>query len=70
MERPRTEERRTPMITLIIHILIAAIIVGLLLWALLQIPFFAPYARIIQVVVTVLFVIWIILQLLPLLGIR
>ena len=58
------------MITLIIHILIAAIIVGLLLWALLQIPFFAPYARIIQVVVTVLFVIWVILQLLPLLGIR
>lgn len=58
------------MITLIVHILIAAIIVGLLLWALLQIPFFAPYSHIIQVVVTVLFVLWVVLQLLPLLGVR
>lgn len=58
------------MITLIIHILIAAIIVGLLLWLLTQIPFFAPYAQIVRVVVLVLFVIWIILQLLPLLGIH
>jgi len=58
------------MITLIVHILIAAIIVGLLLWLLTQIPFFAPFAQIIRVVVVVLFVIWVILQLLPLLGIH
>jgi membrane protein implicated in regulation of membrane protease activity len=58
------------MITLIIHILIAAIIVGLLLWLLAQIPFFAPYAQIVRIVVLVLFVLWIILQLLPLLGVR
>jgi membrane protein implicated in regulation of membrane protease activity len=57
-------------ITLIIHILIAAIIVGLLLWLLAQIPFFAPYAQIVRIVVLVLFVLWIILQLLPLLGVR
>ena len=58
------------MITLIVHILIAAIIVGLLLWLLTQIPFFAPFAQIIRVVVVTLFVIWVILQLLPLLGIH
>ena len=58
------------MITLIIHILIAAIIVGLLLWLLSQIPVFAPFTQIIRVVIIVLFVIWVILQLLPLLGIK
>jgi hypothetical protein len=57
-------------ITLIIHILVAAIIVGLLLWLLTQIPFFAPYAQIVRVVVLVLFVIWLILQLVPLLGVH
>jgi hypothetical protein len=57
-------------IALIIHILIAAIIVGLLLWVLAQIPFFAPYGQIVRTVVLVLFVIWLILQLLPLLGIH
>jgi hypothetical protein len=58
------------MITLIVHILIAAIIVGLLLWLLMQIPFFAPYAQIVRIVVLVLFVLWLILQLLPLMGVR
>jgi hypothetical protein len=58
------------MITLIVHILIAALIVGLLLWCVTQIPFFAPFAQVIRVVVVVLFVIWLILQLLPLLGIH
>jgi len=58
------------MITLIVHILIAAIIIGLLLWCLAQIPFFAPYTQIVRVVVLVLFVIWLILQLLPLLGVH
>jgi hypothetical protein len=57
-------------ITLIIHILIAAIIVGLLLWVFAQLPFLAPYGQIVRIVVVVLFVIWLILQLVPLLGIR
>jgi hypothetical protein len=57
-------------ITLIVHILIAAIIIGLLLWLLAQIPFLAPYSQIVRIVVLVLFVIWLIMQLLPLLGIH
>jgi hypothetical protein len=57
-------------IALIVHILIAAIIVGLLLWVLSLIPFFAPYSQIVRIIVTVLFVIWLIMQLLPLSGIR
>jgi hypothetical protein len=57
-------------IALIVHILIAAIIVGLLLWVLSLIPFFAPYSQIVRIVVAVLFVIWVIMQLLPLSGIR
>jgi hypothetical protein len=57
-------------IALIVHILIAAIIVGLLLWVLSLIPFFAPYSQIVRIVVAVLFVIWLIMQLLPLSGIR
>jgi hypothetical protein len=56
------------MITLIVHILIAAIIVGLLLWILSQIPTFAPFAHIVRIVIIVLFAIWLIWQLLPLLG--
>src|SRR5262249_46394810 len=58
------------MIALIIHILIAAIIVGLLLWILETIPVFTPYRQIVRVVVVVLFVLWLVLQLLPLAGIR
>jgi hypothetical protein len=57
-------------IALIVHILIAAIIVGLLLWVLSLIPFFAPYSQIVRIVVAVIFVIWLIMQLLPLSGIR
>lgn len=58
------------MVALIVHILIAAIIVGLLLWVLEMIPVLAPFRQIVRVVVLVLFAIWLILQLLPLAGIH
>ena len=58
------------MITLVIHILIAAIIVALLIWVLSMIPGVAPYLQIVRIVVIVLFVLWLIVQLLPLAGIH
>ena len=58
------------MIALIIHILIVAIIVGLLLWVLETIPVFVPYRQIIRIVVIVLFALWLVIQLLPLAGIH
>ena len=58
------------MITLIVHILIAAIILGLLLWCIQQIPFFVPIAQVLRIVVIVLFVIWVVVQLLPMLGVH
>jgi hypothetical protein len=56
--------------TLIIHILIAALIAGVLLWALSQIPPLAPFYAILRTLVIVLFAVWLILQLLPLMGIH
>ena len=47
---------------LIVHILIAAIIVGLLLWILRMIPIFGPYMHVVRIVV--------ITELLPFAGIR
>jgi hypothetical protein len=58
------------MISLIIHILIAAVIVALLLWILESIPSFAPFRQIVRIVVVVLFALWLIVQLLPLAGIH
>ena len=58
------------MIALIIHILIVAIIVGLLLWVLETIPVFVPYRQIVRIVVIVLFALWLVIQLLPLAGIH
>jgi len=58
------------MITLIIHIVIAAIIVALLIWVFSMIPGVAPYLQIVRIVVIVLFVLWLIVQLLPLAGIH
>ena len=58
------------MIALIIHILIVAIIVGLLLWVLETIPVFLPYRQIIRIVVIVLFALWLVIQLLPLASIH
>jgi hypothetical protein len=58
------------MIALIVHILIAAIIVALLLWILTLIPLGEPYTQIVRVVVLVLFVLWLVLQLLPLAGLH
>ena len=56
------------MLTIIIHILIVALILGLIFWAAGLIPPLVPFLSIVRVVVIVLFVIWVILQLVPLLG--
>jgi hypothetical protein len=58
------------MITLIVHILVAALMVGLLLWVAALIPSLNPFLPIVRVVVIVLFVIWLIFELLPLAGIK
>jgi hypothetical protein len=58
------------MITLIVHILVAALMVGLLLWVAALIPPLNPFLPIVRVVVIVLFVIWLIVELLPLAGIK
>ena len=58
------------MITILVHILIAALILGVLLWAAGQIPPLAPFLSVIRIVIIVLFVIWIVLQLMPLAGLK
>lgn len=58
------------MITFLVHVLIVAIILGLILWLVMQIPFLAPFANIIRVVAITIFVLWIIITLLPMLGIH
>lgn len=55
-----------PLIPLFLQIIIAAIILGLIIWLATQIPFVAPFANIIRVVAVTLFVIWIIYLLMEL----
>jgi hypothetical protein len=56
------------MITILLQLLIIAIVLGLVVWLVGQVPFIAPFARIIQVVCIVIFVIYVIYILMGLLG--
>jgi hypothetical protein len=58
------------MITLIVHILVVALVLGLLLWAAGMVPPLNPFMPAVRIVVIVLFVIWLIFELLPLAGIK
>lgn len=48
------------MIAILLQLVIVALILGLICWLVSQVPFFQPFARIIQVVALVLFIIWVI----------
>lgn len=56
------------MIAILLQLVIAALVLGLICWLVGQLPFFQPFAHIIQVVALVLFVIWIIYILMGFLG--
>ena len=56
------------MLGLLITILVMCIIFGLIWWIFTQIPLPQPFAKIAQVVIVVLFCIWLIYELLPLAG--
>ena len=56
------------MIGLIIQLLILGILLGLVVWLAGQIPFMAPFARIIGVVASVLFVIYVLYVLMGFFG--
>lgn len=56
------------MITILLELLIAAIILGLILWVAQQIPFLAPFVNIVRVVVIAVFCIYVIYVLMGLLG--
>jgi hypothetical protein len=56
------------MLGIILQIIIVALVLGLVVWLCSQVPFLAPFARIVQVVCVVLFVIWIIYLLMGLVG--
>jgi len=56
------------MLTILLQLVIAAIVVGLILWLISQIPGVAPFANIIRVVAIVIFVIYVIYVLMELLG--
>jgi hypothetical protein len=56
------------MIATLLYLLIAAIILGLIIWLASQIPFIAPFANIIRVVCVTIFIIYVIMILMGLLG--
>ena len=56
------------MLSLLITILVMCIIFGLIYWIFQQIPLPAPFGRIAQVVIIVVFCIWLIYLLLPMAG--
>jgi uncharacterized membrane protein len=56
------------MITLLLYLVIAAIVLGLVIWLVQQIPGVAPFANIIRVVAICIFVIYCIYLLMELLG--
>jgi len=56
------------MITIFLQLVIAALVVGLVLWLVQQIPGVAPFANIIRVVAIVIFVIYIIYLLMGFMG--
>jgi hypothetical protein len=56
------------MITILLELVIAAIVIGLILWLISQIPGVQPFANIIRVVAITIFVIYVIWILIGLLG--
>lgn len=56
------------MLQLLLYLVIAAIILGLVIWLIQQIPGVAPFANIIRVVAICIFVIYVIYVLMQLLG--
>lgn len=56
------------MILLILQIVVVAMVLGLVVWLCTQVPFLAPFARIIRVVAIVVFIIYIIYILMGLIG--
>lgn len=48
------------MISILLQLVIAALIVGLIIWLCTQLPFLQPFANIIRMVAIVLFIIWVI----------
>jgi len=56
------------MITILLQLIIAAVVLGLVIWLLQQIPGVAPFANIIRVVAICIFVIYVIYILMELLG--
>lgn len=56
------------MLAIILQIIVVALILGLVCWLCTQVPFLAPFAKIVQVVCVVLFIIWIIYLLMGLVG--
>jgi hypothetical protein len=56
------------MLAILLQLVVAAIVIGLILWLIQQIPGVAPFARIIQVVCICIFVIYVIYILIGLLG--
>jgi hypothetical protein len=58
------------MIATLLYLLIAAIVLGLIVWLATQIPFIAPFAQIIRVVCVCIFVIYVIYVLIGLVGLH
>jgi len=56
------------MITILLQLIIAAVVLGLVIWLLQQIPGVAPFANIIRVVAICIFVIYVIYILMELSG--
>ena len=56
------------MITLLLQLVIVAIILGLVVWLVSQVPFLAAFAQIIRVVAIVLFIVYILYILMSLIG--
>jgi len=55
-------------IATLLYLVIVAIILGLVIWVVNQLPFLAPFAQIIRVVCVVIFVVYVIYVLIGLLG--
>lgn len=56
------------MIIALLWLIIVALILGLIVWVVTQVPFLAPFANIIRVICVVIFVIYVIYLLMGLLG--
>lgn len=56
------------MIAILLQLIVGAIIIGVVLWLIQQIPGVAPFANIIRVVIIAVFVIYVIYLLMAMLG--